>query len=76
VEIEHIGKYRIVSKIGQGAMGQVYRAHDPVLNRFVAIKTMTVLVGTDEELRRRFHREAQSAARLNHPNIITVYEFG
>jgi len=76
VDIDTIGKYSIISKIGQGAMGQVYRAHDPVLNRFVAIKTMTVLVGTDEELRRRFHREAQSAARLNHPNIITVYEFG
>jgi eukaryotic-like serine/threonine-protein kinase len=76
VDFEHIGKYRVVSKIGQGAMGQVFKAHDPVLNRYVAIKTMSVVLGTDEELRRRFQREAQSAARLNHPKIITVYEFG
>ncbi|HLA79787.1 MAG TPA: protein kinase [Vicinamibacteria bacterium] len=71
-----LGKYEIVAKIGQGAMGEVFRAHDPVLNREVAVKTMTASVGADEDLRKRFHREAQSAARLNHPNIITVYDFG
>ena len=76
MDFERIGKYKIVGKIGQGAMGEVYKAHDPVLNRDVAIKTISAAVGTDEDLRKRFHREAQSAARLNHPNIITVYDFG
>ncbi len=76
MDFERIGKYKVVGKIGEGAMGQVYKAHDPILNRFVAIKTMLASVGSDEELRKRFHREAQSAAGLNHPNIITVYDFG
>lgn len=71
-----LGKYEIVAKIGQGAMGEVFRAHDPLLNREVAVKTMAASVDADEDLRKRFHREAQSAARLNHPNIITVYEYG
>jgi serine/threonine protein kinase len=75
MEFEQIGKYRILGKIGQGAMGEVFRAYDPVLKRSVAIKTMVAKIGSDEELKKRFHREAQSAARLNHPNIITVYEF-
>ena len=71
-----LGKYEIVAKIGQGAMGEVYRAVDPLLGREVAIKTMSEAIGRDPELRRRFQREAQSAGRLNHPNIITVYDFG
>jgi serine/threonine protein kinase len=71
-----IGKYRLVSRIGQGAMGEVFKAHDPSLNRMVAVKTISSSLGTESELRRRFLREAQSAARLNHPNIITVYDFG
>ncbi|HET8646193.1 MAG TPA: protein kinase, partial [Vicinamibacteria bacterium] len=76
MELHRLGKYEIVGKIGQGAMGEVYKAHDPILNRDVAIKTMSAAIGADDELRKRFHREAQSAARLNHPNIITVYDFG
>jgi eukaryotic-like serine/threonine-protein kinase len=76
MELHRLGKYEIVHKIGQGAMGEVYKAHDPVLNRDVAIKTMSAAIGADDDLRKRFHREAQSAARLNHPNIITVYDFG
>jgi eukaryotic-like serine/threonine-protein kinase len=74
--IEQIGKYKILEKIGQGAMGEVYKAHDPVLNRFVAVKTISSDLGADDMLRKRFQREAQSAARLNHPNIITVYDYG
>jgi len=74
--LEKIGKYKIVEKIGRGAMGEVFRAHDPVLNRDVAIKTISTDVAPDSSLRRRFEREAQSAAQLSHPNIITVYEFG
>jgi eukaryotic-like serine/threonine-protein kinase len=70
-----LGKYRIVAKIGQGAMGEVYKAHDPVLNRFVAIKTIATSLGSDEQFRKRFEQEAKSAAKLNHRNIVTVYEF-
>jgi serine/threonine protein kinase/tetratricopeptide (TPR) repeat protein len=73
---QRLGKYEIVAKIGQGAMGDVYKAHDPILNRDVAIKTMSASIGADEELRKRFHREAQAAARLNHPGIVSVYDFG
>jgi tetratricopeptide (TPR) repeat protein len=74
--LESLGKYKIVCKIGQGAMGEVYKAHDPVLNRDVAIKTIVADLGGDSTLRKRFEREAQSAASLNHPNIIKVYDFG
>ena len=73
---ERIGKYEVVAKIGQGAMGEVFRAHDPVLNRDVAIKRISAGLDTDEMVRKRFEREAQSAANLSHPNIITVYELG
>jgi serine/threonine-protein kinase len=76
MELKRLGKYEIVAKIGQGAMGEVYRAHDPVLGRDVAVKTMAPGVVADDDLRKRFRREAQSAARLNHPNIITVHDFG
>ena len=75
-DLQEIGKYKILGKIGQGAMGEVFKAHDPILNRYVAIKTMSAAIGTDNELRKRFLREAQSAARLNHLNIVTVYDFG
>src|SRR3954469_21600670 len=74
--LDQIGKYKILERIGQGAMGEVYKAHDPVLNRFVAVKTISAELGSDDTLRKRFEREAQSAARLNHPNIITVYDYG
>ncbi len=74
-EPSRIGKYQIVGKLGRGAMGEVLRGHDPVLGREVAIKVMSV-GHADAELLQRFQREAQSAARLNHPNIITVYDFG
>lgn len=71
-----IGKYAIVGRIGQGAMGQVFRAHDSILNREVAIKMMVADVSADPLLSQRFLREAQSAARLNHPNIVTLHDFG
>jgi serine/threonine protein kinase/tetratricopeptide (TPR) repeat protein len=76
MDIESIGKYRIVGLIGQGAMGEVYKALDPVLNRHVALKMMSASMAADPDLVQRFHREAQSAARLNHPNIVTVFDFG
>jgi tRNA A-37 threonylcarbamoyl transferase component Bud32/tetratricopeptide (TPR) repeat protein len=73
---QRIGKYEIVGKLGQGAMGEVFRAHDPVLNRAVAVKRISAGLDADEMVRKRFQREAQSAALLSHPNIITVYELG
>ncbi|HYN03505.1 MAG TPA: serine/threonine-protein kinase [Vicinamibacteria bacterium] len=76
MNLDRIGKYRIVGKIGQGAMGEVYKAHDPLLNRYVALKTISPSLAADSEFRERFKREAQSAARLNHPNIVTVFDFG
>ena len=76
MELSQVGKYKIIDKIGQGAMGEVFRAHDPVLGRDVAIKVVTGKLSDDEGARQRFQREAQAAAQLNHPNIITVYDFG
>jgi len=70
-----ISKYDIVGKLGKGAMGEVYKGHDPVLNRFVAIKVIAESLDTDPELVERFRREAKAAAQLNHPNIITIYDF-
>jgi ferredoxin/hemoglobin-like flavoprotein len=68
-----VGRYRLLDRIGTGAMGEVYRAQDSVLDRPVALK---IINGGDEERRQRFRREAQSAARLAHPNIVTVHDFG
>jgi tetratricopeptide (TPR) repeat protein len=76
MEFDKLGKYTIVGRIGTGSMGQVYKATDPILKREVAVKTMAASAATDNQLVQRFHREAQSAARLNHPNIITVFDFG
>ena len=74
-EPQKLGKYNIVGKIGKGAMGEVYKGHDPVLNRFVAIKIIAETLGTDNDLVERFKREARNAAQLNHPNIITIFDF-
>ncbi|HXK08151.1 MAG TPA: serine/threonine-protein kinase [Vicinamibacteria bacterium] len=73
---QRIGKYEVTGKLGQGAMGEVFRAHDPVLSRDVAVKRISAGLDTDETVRKRFRREAEAAAKLNHPNIITVYELG
>jgi predicted Ser/Thr protein kinase len=67
------GKYQVVERIGQGGFGQVFRGYDPVLKRYVAIKTCTL---RQPDTRARFVREAEIAANLRHPNIVTVYDFG
>ena len=71
-----IGKHEILSEIGQGSMGTVYKARDPVLERVVALKTILPGAVLDAEARERFLREARSVARLQHPNIITIFEMG
>jgi len=68
------GRYQILSTLGRGGMGLVYRAHDPVLERDVAIKKMATSIVDNDEHRRRFQIEARAAARLNHPNIVTIFE--
>ena len=71
-----IGKYLITGRIGRGGMGMVYRGLDPALEREVAIKTLVAEGSFDPESRRRFEVEAKAAAKLAHPNIVTVHELG
>jgi predicted ATPase/tRNA A-37 threonylcarbamoyl transferase component Bud32 len=71
-----LGPYQILEKLGEGGMGEVYLAHDPRLKRHVAIKVLRSESGEDETAKKRLLREAQTAARLDHPNICTVYEVG
>ena len=72
-----LGRYDITGTLGQGAMGIVYRAHDPLIERAVAIKTVACAGLPEkeaEEFEQRFFREAKSAGKLNHPNIVPVYD--
>ena len=71
-----VGHYRIVEKIGAGGMGEVYLAEDTQLNRRVVLKFLSPHLCQDADCRARFKREAQAAAKLDHPNIVTVYEVG
>src|SRR6266849_1731384 len=73
---QRLSHYRIEEKIGAGGMGVVYRAHDEQLDRDVAIKVLRRGSLSDETARKRFRKEALSLARLNHPNIATIHEFG
>jgi eukaryotic-like serine/threonine-protein kinase len=76
--IETLGRYKILSIIGQGAMGVVYKAVDPMIDRTVAIKTVNLNLSSDEieEFEARFQQEIKAAGRLNHPNIVTIYDVG
>ena len=73
---ERIGRYQVIERIGRGAMGVVYRAHDEAMGRDVALKVLTADLEDDPDIRTRFHREAEAAARLSHPNIITIFDVG
>ncbi|MFZ0641864.1 MAG: protein kinase [Candidatus Acidiferrales bacterium] len=70
-----LGHYRIVEKIGAGGMGEVYRAHDEQLDRDVALKVLPSGTIADEAARKQFRKEALALAKLNHPNIETIFEF-
>src|SRR5512141_2205256 len=73
-----LGKYEIKRELGRGAMGVVYEALDPLINRVVALKTIRAdqLAGeSSADLLARFRREAQAAGRLTHPNIVSIYDF-
>lgn len=69
-----LGQYEIRSPLGAGGMGEVYRAHDPRLNREVAIKVLPASLTSDPDRLRRFEQEARAVASLNHPNILAVYQ--
>jgi serine/threonine protein kinase len=71
-----VGRYQIVERVGRGAMGSVYRARDAVMERDVAVKLLAADFEDDPEIQTRFLREAQAAARLAHPNIITIFDIG
>src|SRR5580658_2444937 len=71
-----LGPYEIVSPIGAGGMGEVFKARDTRLDRIVAIKVMPKYIASREDLRARFEREARTVSSLNHPNICVLYDIG
>jgi serine/threonine protein kinase len=68
-----LGPYEIVSLLGVGGMGEVYRAHDPRLQREIALKVLPDVAASDADRRERFTREALAVAALNHPHIVTIH---
>jgi serine/threonine-protein kinase len=77
-KVRKLGRYEILSELGKGAMGVVYRARDPMLDRTVAIKTVNMALdpGEMEDYEARFNQEAKAAGGLNHPNIVTIHDIG
>ena len=77
---ERLGRYKILHELGKGAMGVVYRARDPTINREVALKAIPLAAEFEgdelEEARAKFFREAEMAGRLSHPHIVTIYDAG
>src|SRR5262245_31043966 len=76
IEVATFGRYEILDKLGEGAMGVVYRAGDQGLGRIVALKMLSAELDDEEELHERFHREAEAIGQLNHPNIVSVFDLG
>src|SRR6266481_959456 len=74
--MKKLNKFEIIEKVGQGAMGVVYKARDPFIDRIVTLKTLTTGLADDANLLKRFYSEARSAGGLQHPNIVTIYELG
>jgi eukaryotic-like serine/threonine-protein kinase len=74
--VEQVGRYRILERLGHGGMAAVYRAHDPDIDRTLAIKFLHTNLCRDEQYRARFLRESQVAGVLSHPNIVTVFDVG
>src|SRR5271169_1179352 len=71
-----LGPYEILAPVGEGGMGEVYRARDTRLNRSVAIKVLPQTIAADPDRMQRFEQEARSIAALNHPNILAIYDVG
>jgi diguanylate cyclase (GGDEF)-like protein len=77
--ISHLGRYEIIEELGSGAMGIVYKANDPLIERFVAIKSINLQILPEkekDEYKARFYQEAKAAGHLNHPNIVTIHDLG
>ncbi|MBR2567589.1 MAG: protein kinase, partial [Paenibacillus sp.] len=70
------GRYEMIAQVGGGGMALVYKALDVLLNRYVAVKVLRQQFVHDEEFIKRFRREAQSAASLSHPNVVSIYDVG
>src|SRR4051812_15456047 len=73
---DRLGAYQIISKLGAGAMGEVYKARDTRLERDVALKILPAEFANNPDRRRRFELESRAASALNHPNIVAVYDAG
>ena len=73
--VRKIGRYDVVDVLGRGGFGAVYKAHDPVMDRLVAIKEILAGAETDA-MKKKFAEEARKLAKLNHQNIVTIYDFG
>src|SRR5262245_60239332 len=71
-----LGPFEILTTLGAGGMGEVYRARDSRLGREVAIKVLPAAFSTDQDRLRRFEQEARAAGMLNHPNVLTIYDVG
>ena len=78
--MEHLGRYELLGELGRGAMGVVYKARDPKIDRLVALKVIASAVGLHptevRQSRDRFQREARAAGRLTRPNIVTIHDMG
>jgi predicted Ser/Thr protein kinase len=77
--MQQLGRYEIIAELGRGAMGTVYQARDPRIDRLVALKTISITGANpseEQEYRRRFYREAQAAGKLAHPGIVTIFDVG
>src|SRR5260370_11564992 len=77
--MEQLGRYEILAELGRGAMGTVYQARDPRIDRMVALKIISISgasASEEVEYRPRFYREAQAAGKLAHPGIVTIYDVG
>jgi len=74
-ELERLGKYELLERLGQGGMGEVWKARDTQLRRFVAIKFLHANLQSDPDFVTHFMREAQFVASLHHPNIIQIHDF-
>ena len=71
-----LGQYRVVEQVGRGGMATVYKAFQPSLNRFVAVKVLPTFYAEDAQFLERFRQEAQTVSQLRHPNILAVFDFG
>jgi len=73
---QHLGPYRILEQIGMGGMATVYKAYQPAMDRYVAIKVIASHFAQDETFLRRFRREARAVAQLEHAHILPVHDYG